>query len=51
LEKYGRWFSDDFGSGNTLGWLAPLSTAGQPASVNQIGFERGIHAVGVESSA
>ncbi len=35
VEKYGRPDSADFGSGNTLGWFAPLSTAaaadfGQP---------------------
>ena len=31
----------------TLGWLAPLSTAGQPISVNQTGFDCGTQAVGV----
>jgi len=33
-----------------LGALAPLSTAAQPASVNQIGFDCGTHAVGVAAS-
>ena len=31
----------------TLGWLAPLSTAGQPSSVNQKGLDCGTQAVGV----
>jgi hypothetical protein len=39
--------SDDFGSKKTLGWLVPRSMAGQPSSVNQIGFDCGTHAVGV----
>jgi hypothetical protein len=34
----------------TLGWFEPLSTAGQPTSVNQIGFDCGTHAVGVPAS-
>ena len=51
LEKYGTPPSADFGSGNTLGWFAPLSTAGQPTSVNQIGLLCGTQAVGAGSSA
>jgi hypothetical protein len=42
--------SDDFGSGKTFGALAPLSTAGTPISVSQIGCERGDHAVAAVSS-
>ena len=37
------------GSGKTLGWLAPLSTAGQPSSVNQIGLLCGTQAVAAAS--
>ena len=33
------------------GWFDPLSTAGQPVSVSQIGFDCGPKAVGVPSSA
>ena len=46
LEKYGKKLSDDFGSWKTFGWFVPLSTAGQPSSVNQIGFDCGSQAVG-----
>ena len=35
-----------FGSTKTLGWLAPLSSAGQPISMSQNGFDCGTHAVG-----
>ncbi len=49
LEKGGRPPSADFGSGKTLGRLAPLSTAGQPISVRRIGFEPGTQAVGAAS--
>ncbi len=42
--------SMDRASGNALGWFAPLSTAGQPSSVSQIGLMRGIHAVVLPSS-
>ena len=33
-----------------LGWLAPLSMAGQPTSVNQMGFDCGTQAVGAPLS-
>src|SRR5689334_4954296 len=49
-EWYGRFDSELFGSTNTLGWLAPLSTAGQPSSVNQNGLDCGTQAVGVADS-
>ncbi len=49
-EKYGSADSELFGSTNTLGWFAPLSTAGQPISVNQNGFDCGTQAVGVRLS-
>src|SRR5690606_32932126 len=49
-EKYGVKLSEDFGSKKTLGWLVPRSMAGQPSSVNQIGFDCGTHAVGVALS-
>ena len=42
--------SDDFGSKKTFGWLVPRSMAGQPSSVNQIGFDCGAHAVGIALS-
>ncbi len=42
--------SVDFGSGKTFGWFAPRSTAGQPSSVNQIGFMPGSQPVGLVSS-
>jgi len=45
LEKYGSAFSLDLGSKKTLGWLAPLSIAGQPSSVNQIGLLDGTQSV------
>jgi hypothetical protein len=51
LEKYGAPFSTDFGSAKTFGWLAPLSTAPQPSSVNQTGLLCGTHAVGTSRSA
>ena len=43
--RAGAAFSEDFGSGKTLGPLAPLSTAGTPISVSQIGLPRGTQAV------
>jgi hypothetical protein len=46
VRECGRTDSDDLGSRNLLGWLVPLSSAAQPISVNQIGLERGTHAVG-----
>ena len=46
VEWYGKKLSDDFGSWKTFGWFVPLFTAGQPSSVNQIGFDRGCQAVG-----
>ena len=49
-EKCGVKLSDDFGSKKTFGWLVPRSMAGQPSSVNQIGFDCGAHAVGVPLS-
>jgi hypothetical protein len=49
-EKWGVKLSDDFGSKNTFGWLVPRSMAGQPSSVNQIGLDSGVHAVGVPTS-
>jgi hypothetical protein len=42
--------AEDFGSGKTFGWLAPLSTAGQPTSVNQNGLLYGTQAVGLPVS-
>ena len=42
--------SELLGSTKTLGWLAPLSTAGQPSSVNQMGLDCGTQAVGVADS-
>ena len=45
-EKCGVKLSDDFGSKKTFGWFVPRSIAGQPSSVNQIGFDCGTHAVG-----
>ena len=50
FEKCGRKDSDDFGSKNTFGWFAPLSTAGQPSSVSQIGLLCGTQPVGVPTS-
>ena len=50
LENGGSVPSDDLASGKQLGRLAPLSTAGQPSSVSQMGFAIGTQAVGVESS-
>ncbi len=50
VEKYGRPDSADFGSGNTLGWFAPLSTAAQPISVSQIGLPCATQPVGEPSS-
>ena len=44
-EKGGIADSDDFGSGKTFGAFAPLSTAGTPISVSQIGLPWGAHAV------
>ena len=38
--------SELFGSTNTFGWFAPLSTAGQPVSMIQNGFDCGTHDVG-----
>ena len=38
------------GSMKTLGWLAPLSTAGQPHSVSHTGFICGTHDVGAPAS-
>jgi len=49
-EKCGVKLSDDFGSKSTFGWFVPRSMAGQPSSVNQIGFDCGGHAVGVPLS-
>ena len=49
-EKYGSAFSELFGSKKTFGWLVPWSTAGQPSSVNQIGFDCGTQAVGAPLS-
>ena len=46
-EKYGSAVSELFGSTNTFGWLAPLSTAGQPISISQNGFDCGTQSVGV----
>ena len=46
FEWYGKKLSDDFGSWKTFGWFVPLFAAGQPSSVNQIGFDRGSHSVG-----
>jgi hypothetical protein len=46
LEKCGTPPSADLKSGNVLGWFAPLSTAGQPISVSQIGLPCGVQAVG-----
>ena len=46
LENHGSALSDERGSKNTLGWFAPLSTAGQPYSVKRIGFAIGTQAVG-----
>ena len=40
-EKGGKADSEDFGSGKTLGPLVPLSTAGMPISVSQIGLAAG----------
>ena len=37
-------------STNTFGWLAPLSTAGQPTSVSHTGLLIGTQAVGAASS-
>ena len=42
--------SDDLGSKKTFGWLVPRSMAGQPNSVNQMGFDCGAQAVGVPLS-
>ena len=50
VENGGKADSEDFGSAKTLGELLPLSTAGTPNSVSQIGFDCGIHAVGLPSS-
>src|SRR3954469_6477505 len=44
-ESGGSADSDDFGSGKTFGAFVPLSTAGTPISVSQIGFAHGTHAV------
>ena len=49
-EKYGSAVSELFGSTNTFGWLAPLSTAGQPISISQKGFDCGTQSVGVPLS-
>jgi hypothetical protein len=38
-ENGGSADSDDLGSGNTFGPFGPLSTAGTPISVSQIGFD------------
>ena len=46
VENQGSANSEDFGSGKTFGWFAPLSTAGQPISVNQTGFDLATQAVG-----
>ena len=51
FENGGNAFSDDLGSGKTLGLFAPLSTAGQPVSVSQTGFAPGTQAVATPSSA
>ena len=37
--------SEDLGQ-KTFGWLLPLSIAGHPNSVNQIGFDCGVQAAG-----
>src|SRR3569832_1414410 len=50
FEKYGRALSEDLGATKTLGWLAPLSTAGQPSSVKRIGLDFATQSVGVADS-
>ena len=49
-EKCGSAVSELFGSTNTFGWLAPLSTAGQPISISQNGFDCGTQLVGTPLS-
>jgi len=49
-EKWGASDSELFGSMKTFGWFEPLSTAGQPISVNQIGFDSGTQAVALADS-
>jgi hypothetical protein len=49
-DRSGTADSDDFGSGKTFGPFGPLSTAGMPISVSQIGFAPGLHAVAVVST-